>query len=156
MEEGTPYFEAKVLLAAIILVEHRDKKQAEISALAELTRFSVEMVHHLVNKLEGLGAVRRISGPFEDRVAIVDESAIEPLVDQKHSSDIEDEVSAFASKQKAKQEQIQNLFSSGDPKKDEMRATLEDQLKVGGKVKKENPLDALTGGGKKKLESEES
>ena len=150
MEEITPYRQARVLLAAIVLAEHRSKKQANIRTIAELSTFSEELVHHLVNKLEDLGAVRRIAGPFEDGVTIEDETAIEALRDEEFSANIDDEVVRFAERQKAKQSEIDKLFKGDDENKKDLRSSLEEQLKAGGKQKKENPLDAITGDKKDK------
>lgn len=144
MEEANPYQQAKVFLAAITLIEYRDQKQADVGAIARLTTFSVERVHHLTNKLEKLGAVRRITGAFEDRVSVVDETAIESLQGESYSASIDSEVAQFADKQRAKQTEIENLFGGGDVRKQDLRSTLEDQLKSGGKTKKANPLDELS------------
>ena len=148
MSETTPYFEARAVIAAIIVIEFREKKQVSIKEIAQLTSLSVERTHYLVNKLEQLGALRRITGPFEDKAAIVDETLIEQLKEQNYSANIEDEVAAFAKKQKEKQADIENLFKSGGEDKKDMFASLQDQLKTGGPPKKENPLDALSKGKK--------
>ena len=150
MSETTPYLEAKALLAAIVVIEFRDKKQPSINEIAQLIVLSSERTHYLVNKLEQLGALRRITGPFDDKAAILDESLVEGLKDDSYSANIEDEVVAFAKKQKEKQEDIENLFKSGSSEKKDMFDSLQDQLKTGGPPKKENPLDALGGGKKKK------
>lgn len=151
MTEDTPYLQAKVLLAVITLVEYRSKKQADIRSISELSGFSSELTNHLVNKLETLGAVRRITGAFEDRVAILDENAIAPLFEEKFSSNIEDEVAQFAQQQKAKHADINSLFQTGGESKKDLFSSLEEKLKAGGKVKRENPLDAI---GKKKDQTE--
>ena len=143
MSEITPYIQAKVLLAAITLIEYREKKQADIESIAELTTFSVEMVHHLVNKLEEIGAVRRITGPFTDRVAIADEPAVDQLKGKEFAPGIEDEVARFAQQQKAKHADISNLFKGGGEKKKDLFSSIQDRIKSGGKQKKENPLDAI-------------
>ena len=69
---------------------------------------------------------------------------------EQFSANIEDQVEQFARKQKEKQADIQSLFSGDSKEKKDLRTSLEDQLKAGGRLKKENPLDALTKEGKDK------
>lgn len=143
MEKVTPYIEAKVLLAAIVILEYRGKKSPDVKMISELTTFSVEKVYSIVKKLENLGAVKRIAGPFDDNVVIKDESLLEELREEEFSANIEDEVADFAEKQKSKFADIDSLFGSGDKKQD-LKQSLEEQIKAGGKVKKENPLDIFS------------
>lgn len=150
MDEITPYMEAKVVLAAVVLAQFREKKSPDVNSISKLSTFSVEKVHHIVKRLEEIGAVKRLVGPFDDKVVIQDESAIEQLKGEEYSANIEDEVADFAEKQKSKMDDIKSLFGGkGDEKKKDLKASLEDQIKSGGKTKKENPLDALAFGKKK-------
>lgn len=154
MEQITPYTEAKVVIAAIILAAYRTKKEADIKTIGELSLFSTEKVLHIVKKLEDMGAVRRIVGPFDDKVVIVDESIVETLKGEEYSANIENDVARFAEKQKSKFSDINSLFSKGDDK-NEKHSSLEDQLKAGGKPKKENPLDSISFGSRKEKKNTE-
>ena len=154
MEQSTPYSEAKVLIAAIILAAHRTKKEADVKTIGDLSQFSTEKVLHIVKKLEDLGAVRRITGPFDDKVIIEDESLIDTLKGKEHSANIENEVARFAENQKSKISDINSLFSKGE-EDEEKHSSLEEQIKAGGKAKKANPLDAINFGRKTKTEKPE-
>jgi DNA-binding MarR family transcriptional regulator len=145
MDAENPYVLSRVLLAAVVLLEFKKKKQPEIAEIADLVGVSEELIHHLVNQLEGLGALRRITGPFEDRVAIEDETAIEALKGEQFSANIENEVAQFAEQQKKKQADIESLFKGDGSEKKDLFASLQDQLRSGGKNDKENPLDKLMG-----------
>ena len=144
MEKESPYVQGRVLLSAITLIQYKGKEEADVGSIAELVGWSEELTHHVVNKMEEIGAVKRITGPFKDRVNVLDHLAIEELKGQEFDANIEDEISAFAEKQKAKNAEIQNLFGGKSKDKDNLFASLADDLKTGGKKKKENPLDALT------------
>ncbi len=140
MDRATPYLEGKIILAAVLVLEFRDKKNPDVNMISELTTFSVEKVYVIVKTLEDLGAVKRVSGPFEDVIVIQDEAAVNQLEGREYTSNIDNEVADFTDKQKSKIADINNLFGKKDKNKD-LRQSLEQQIKAGGKRKKENPLD---------------
>ena len=97
----------------------------------------------LVSALEKAGAIRALTGPFETRVEVLDHLKLEELPKKQDGHGVDDEIKEFTAKKKAEEEQLKNLFSSGDAlrKEKEKMGKLADELQgFKDRTKKPNPL----------------
>lgn len=147
MQKGsyTLYEEAQILLAGVRLFRHREKRFPSLKELADFTRFSVESVHHLCNRLEKIGALERIRGAFDDRICLKDASKAEGLREVPDAPDIAEDVRKWKAQREETLKEVENRFS-GDAARQEKKglfAEIEQKLQRGGKEERKSPLDSL-------------
>jgi hypothetical protein len=123
------YEEAQILLAAVRLFRHRERRPPSIQELAEWSCFSIETVHHICNRLQKIGAMDRIRGAFEDHICLKDPMQVEALREVDESPDIEADVKKW-------KEQLRR-------EKEDRFSKIEEKLRKGGKQEAPSPLDAL-------------
>jgi DNA-binding Lrp family transcriptional regulator len=143
----TLYEEVQILLAGVRLFQHREGRLPSLEELAEFTRFSVESVHHLCNRLEKIGALERIRGAFDDRICLKESLQAEALREAPDSPDIRDDVQQWKEERASKLKEVEEKFS-GDAARREKEgqfAEIEERLRKGGKEEKKSPLDDLFG-----------
>jgi DNA-binding Lrp family transcriptional regulator len=141
----TLYEEAQILLAGVRLFQHRENRLPSLKELAEFTRFSVESVHHLCNRLEKIGALERIRGAFDDRICLKDPLEAEALREAPDSPDIAEDVKQWKEQREGKLKEVEERFS-GDAARQEQEeqfAEIEEKLRKGGKEERKSPLDDL-------------
>ena len=141
----TLYDEAQILLAGVRLFQHREKRLPSLNELAEFTRFSVESVHHLCNRLEKIGALERIRGAFDDRICLKDPLRAESLREASDSPDIGEDVKQWKEQRETRLREVEERFSSdaAGREKQEQFAEIEEKLRKGGKDERKSPLDDL-------------
>ena len=141
----TLYEDAQILLAGVRLFQHREERLPSLEELAEFTRFSVESVHHLCNRLEKIGALERIRGAFEDRISLKDPLKAETLREVPDTPDIAEDVKKWKEQKETALKEVEDKFS-GDTARQEREnqfAEIEQKLRKGGKEDKKSPLDDL-------------
>lgn len=141
----TLYEEAQILLAGVRLFQHREKRMPSLKELAEFINFSVESVHHLCGRLEGIGALERIRGAFEDRICLKDPLQAEALREIGGSPDIGEDVKKWKEQRKSRLLEVEKRFSGDEERKEkeDLFAQIEQKLKKGGKETRESPLNGL-------------
>jgi DNA-binding Lrp family transcriptional regulator len=141
----TLYEDAQILLAGVRLFQQREERLPSLEELAEFTRFSVESVHHLCNRLEKIGALERIRGAFEDRISLKDPLKAEILREVPDSPDIAEDVKKWKEQKETTLKEVESKFS-GDAARQEKKdlfADIEQKLQKEGKEDKKSPLDDL-------------
>jgi DNA-binding MarR family transcriptional regulator len=143
----TPYEEAQIVLAAIRLFQHREKRPPRMKELAEFSCLSLETVHHLCNRLEKVGAIDRIRSAFEDGIVLKESLRAEELREETGSPDIKDDIDKVRVEQERKVQEVEKRFSKDllEKEKQDIFSGIEERLKRGGREEKESPLDALFG-----------
>ena len=141
----TLYEEAQILLAGVRLFQHREQRLPSLKELGEFTRFSVESVHHLCNRLEAIGALERIRGAFDDRICLKDPLQAESLREAPDSPDIGEDVKHWKEEREKKLKEVEEIFAGQKKgKKKEARfSEIEQKLRKGGKEERKSPLDDL-------------
>ena len=131
MEHLPSQAQAHLVVAAVRVLGHKLGRPAAIEEIGELIGYSKELTGHLVRALEACGIVQEIKSPFDVRVEVRDHVKIEALPREDTGPGLQDEVEEFHKRFQKKQEELQNLFDSGDQetKKKERFAGLEDELK---------------------------
>lgn len=139
------YEEAQIVLAGVRLFRHRENRLPSLEELAEFTRFSVESVHHLCNRLEKLGALERIRSAFTDRFCLKDPMQAESLRQAPDSPDIGADVKRWKEQREDRLKEVEARFS-GDAlrrEKQDQFSEIEEKLRKGGKEERKSPLDDL-------------
>jgi DNA-binding MarR family transcriptional regulator len=144
-ESYSLYEEAQIFLAGVRLFQHREERLPSLKELADFTRFSVESVHHLCNRLEKLGAVARIRGAFDDRVSLEDPLKVETLREQEESPDMEDDIKKWKEQRENTVREVEKKLSpdAGKKEREDFFAEIEEKLQKGGKEDRKSPLDDI-------------
>jgi hypothetical protein len=145
-EKLTLYEQGQLIAAAVRLHNYREKSPPTPEDVAQQLGFSVELTHHVINKMAELGALRVMSGAFGNRVLLDDVHKIDELEGKDATPSIEDEVAQFQAAQALKNEEVARRFSKDfvDEKKQSLKADLAAKLADPSKLKRsENPLDNM-------------
>jgi len=145
-EPYSVYEEAQILMAGVRVFRHREQRFPSAKELADFIGFSLESVHHLCNRLENLGAVERIRGAFDERVALRDPLLAEFLRQEEEGrADIGDEVRKWKEQRDGAIQEVEKKFSAdfGRREKEDLYSKLEEKIRKGGKEERTSPLDAL-------------
>jgi len=145
-EKLTLYEQGQVIAAAVRLHTHREGTPPTPEEIGETIGLHVEKVHHTLNKMEELGAVKVLTGAFGTKVMLADHLAIEELEGRDATPCIDDEVAAFKAAQAKKAEELAKRFDKDfvDPEKQDLKADLNAKISDPSKLKKaDNPLDAM-------------
>jgi hypothetical protein len=130
MEFAPPQSQAHLVVAAVRVLTHKTGRPPAIEEIAELLGWSKELCGHLVRGLEAHGITGIIKSPFDVRVEVADHTKIEELPVEDRGPGLKDEVEEFHSRFQKKQEQLQQLFDSGDAeaKRKQRLSGLDDEL----------------------------
>jgi len=140
------YEEGHLVAACIRLHTYQHGVPPSPEDIAATLSISVEKIHHLVNRMAELGAVRVASGAYGVRVLLDDHTKIEELEGKEFTPSIEEELTAFQAAQAKKNEEMAKRFSKDfvDEKKESLKADLASKLADPSKLKKsDNPLDQM-------------
>jgi len=137
-----PRSEAHLLVAAVRVLAHKTGRPPAVDEVAELLGWSRELTGHLSRGLEAQGILQALTSPFDVRLEIADHLAIENLPVEDTGPGLRDEVEAFHEQFKKKQEELQNLFDSGEheKRKQERIEGLENELRDFKTPKRFNPF----------------
>lgn len=142
----TLYEKGHLVAAAIRLHNHLHHTPPSPEQLAEVLAINVEQVHHVVNKMAGLGALKVLTGAFGTKVLLADHLLVEELEGADAKPDIDDEVAAFQAAQAEKNEEVAARFDKNfvDERKTDLQSEVAAKLADPSKLKRsDNPLDAM-------------
>jgi FtsZ-binding cell division protein ZapB len=145
-DEPTIYARAHLLAAATRLFVHKEGRQPAAEDLSAMLGVSLEMTLHVLHKMEEHGIVQFVPSAFKDAIYLLDHRRIEELAEEGEGPTL---AQKFQEAQEARDEKVQEIAQRFSPKfederKKDLFAHLKDQLKVGGKTGKPNPLDEIT------------
>jgi hypothetical protein len=131
MEQSSPRARAHLLVAAVRVLTHKTGRPPAIEEAAELLGWSREFCGHVSRGLEAQHILITLKSPFDVRLDVGDHLRIEELPEDDSGPRFKDEVDAFHEQFKKRQEDLQNLFDSGEleARKKERLAGLEDELR---------------------------
>jgi hypothetical protein len=107
MDTTPSYEEGHLLVAAVRLLAHRDRRPPTIEDVARETGQPPEMCGHLARSLASLGIVKLLKNPFDARVEILDHLRLEKLPRGERPPAIEGEIQEFRRKFEREREEMQ-------------------------------------------------
>jgi hypothetical protein len=132
MEAKVGYEDGHLVVAAVRVLSHRGGgRPPTVEEIAELLKLSREWVGVLVAALERAGVVGTVTGPFETRVEVREHQELEGLPRGDSTAGVDEELREFSAKRRQEEEKLRNLFSTGQPLKDQEKkmGDLADKLK---------------------------
>ena len=130
------YNDAHLVVAAIRLLEHRDKVAPSTDGVCRELSFSLEQGNLMCKKLHDRKVIEIIEGAFGTKLYVRDHLLIEEIPKDRQEETIEDEVKKFQKAQKENLKKIQSLHAEQKKKKKDLFAEIDRKLKDG--LKKDN------------------
>ncbi|MFQ6103712.1 MAG: hypothetical protein ACE5OP_05415 [Candidatus Glassbacteria bacterium] len=145
-KEISPYEQGHVIVSAVRLFSYREGKMPTASDISTLSGFSMDITLLLCNKLVELGALKVVTGAFDDRYHVSDHLKLEELPKAIDEDEMIREVEKFKADRMEKKKKIEEMFTGKDfdRKKRERMKKLDDRFKDPSSKKRPNPLDSLT------------
>jgi len=135
------YAQAHLVVAALRVREHVDRRSPDLNELAAMLRVSLEELALLLRKLEDLGIVSAVKSGAGERFIPANHLAIEDLPKELDAPGIAAELKDFKSRQQNRLSEIDELMKKPAAKPDlfkELDRALKDPSSL---PKKKNPLD---------------
>jgi hypothetical protein len=131
VEQQSPRAQAHLIVAAVRVLLHKTGRPPAVEEVAGLLGWSREYCGHLCRNLEAQMILVTLKSPFDVRVDVGDHLRIEDLPEDDSGPRFKDEVEAFHSEFQKRQDELRNLFDSGEleERKKKRLAGLEDELR---------------------------
>jgi len=126
---GGLYYDAHLVVAAIRLLEHRDKIPPSTDSVCRQLSFSLEQGSLICKKLHERKIIEIIDGAFGTKLYVRDHLLIEEIPKDRQEETIEDEVKKFQKAQKENLKKIQSLHAEQKKKKKDLFAEIDRKLK---------------------------
>jgi len=104
-----------LVVAAIRMLEHRQKRPPTAEEIADLLGLSREIILHIVRGLEARMIVRSVTNPFDVRIDLADYLKLEELPVDATGPDMGREIEDFHKKSEDRQKQIERMMQDADP-----------------------------------------
>ena len=132
MAASVTYERGHLIVAALRVLRHRDSRAPQDTDIAELLGWAPEAVRTALSHLDEAGIVRDLRTPFESRIELGDCTLLEDLPREHDAPAMEEEVRSFLGGRQAKQQDLANLFGSGelDAKARDKHSELAERLKA--------------------------
>ncbi len=123
------YTDAHLIVAAIRILEHRDKSAPSTNEVCEILGFSAEQALRLCRKLHDLGAVESVEGAFGTRLFIKDHLQLENLPKTEKGPSLAQEVERFKSSKKGLDKQVESIHARQAERQKDLFNKLDHRLK---------------------------
>ena len=140
------YEQGHLIVSAIRLFFHRERRLPSAEEIASQVEMSVEVVHLLCNQLIEEGIIGVVGGAFGQRFEVKDHLKIEDLPRSVDEGAMEREIEAYRAEREDKQKKIEEMFDRKEfeKRRREQMRRLEEQFRAHRRKKRPNPFD--TGG----------
>ena len=120
-----------LIVAAVRVLAHRDRRSPEEEAVADLLGLPPEYVRNAIRHLADASILRVVRTPFEVRIEVADHTRLEELPHEEEGPAMEEEVRQFMGTKRDKQVGLEKLFRAGelDEKARSRQTDLEQKLR---------------------------
>ncbi len=129
MSQKSFYGDAHLVVAAIRVLEHTEKKPPSVDEVCQTLSISVEQGNLLCNKLHETGAIELTEGAYGTRLFIRDHLKLEEIPKDLEDSDIGEEIEKFKSSKKDMEEKIESIKTEQAEKQKKLFSDIEEKLK---------------------------
>jgi hypothetical protein len=129
MEKKDFYSSAHLIVAAIRILEHRDKVPPAVESLKKLLSFSLEEIHLLCRKLQKLDVIEIVEGAFGTKIFIKNHMELEKIPKEEIEAPIKDDIEKFMSSKKDFSKEIESFKAKQEKKQKELFDEIEQKIK---------------------------
>jgi len=122
MSQSVTYEEGHLVVAAVRILDHRNGHPPTVDEIAELVKLQKEWTGVLVSSLADLGILRRVTSAFTLRLEVGNHLDLEKLPREAEAPTLNDEMKAFAEKQRREHEAMSRLFTGEAKAKDAFKS----------------------------------
>ena len=129
MSKKSFYADAHLVVAAIRVLEHTEKKPPSVADVCQTLAISLEQGNLLCNKLHDTGAIELAEGAFGTRLFVRDHLKLEEIPKDQEESNIGEEIEKFKSSKKDMEEKIESIKAEQAEKQKKLFSDIEEKLK---------------------------
>ena len=129
MQQLTPFDQAHLLVAAIRVIQWRNKGVAPVSDVQALLAIGEEEMLHFIRKFEDAGILQTVEKPGGMTLFVADHLRIESLEKSSGKDRLESEVEAFQNRQKSRSSEIEAFRKKQKAKQQALFDRLDRELK---------------------------
>ncbi|MFH1102285.1 MAG: hypothetical protein V1714_00775 [Pseudomonadota bacterium] len=131
MKEKDLYTEAHLVVASIRILEHRNNAPPSVEAVSEMLFFSLEHANLICKKLNEIGIIQLVEGPFGTRLFVQDHLSLESIPKVKAEDALKEALSTFQASKKDYDREIESFKAKQVKKQKDLFAQWEQKLKDG-------------------------
>ena len=124
------YDSAHLFVAAVRLLTHIDQAPPDIDQVCEMLQLSKERGGFVCRRLEEIGAVEAVQGPYGLRLFVRDHLKIEDIPKEDAPDRLQDELSKFQAAQKEVTNRIASMQADQKKKKQNLFEEMEKKLRA--------------------------
>lgn len=129
MKKLNPYVEGHLAVAAVRVLEHQKNMPPSVEDVGALLSVSREQAYRMCNKLNDLGIIKILEGPFGNKIDIRDHGRLEEIPREDLSPGMEAELEKFRQQRKGISEKVETIKAEREEKKKNLFADIEKAFK---------------------------
>lgn len=129
MKQNNLYTQSHLVVSAIRILEYQNEQPPSVDAVCDMLSFSSEHAQFLCKKMDGMGIIEMVEGPFGSRLFIRDHLKIEDLPRNGEKEGLREEIEKFQNAQKGFQQKIENYQAQKAEARKNLFAEIEEKLK---------------------------
>ncbi len=123
------YSEAHLFVAAIRILEHRQKRPPILEDVCEMIGISTEAGHALCRKMQTIGAVETVDGPYSLKLSVADHLQLEKMPRGQQQATLAKELEEFQAKKTKADRKTADIYAEFEKKKRDMLTDIEEKFK---------------------------
>ncbi|MDM8514749.1 hypothetical protein QUF76_00990 [Desulfobacterales bacterium HSG16] len=131
MPDNDFYSQAHLIVAAIRVLEHKNRTGPSVEAICDLLNLSVEQGYRVVNQLRDMDIVKIMTGNYGTRIYIVNHLAIEEIDPDEKADTLEQEIAKFRDNREEIEKKVEEFRATQEQKQKDLFAELEEKFKKG-------------------------
>jgi hypothetical protein len=124
------YESAHLFVAAVRVLNHQEQSPPDLDQVCELLGLSKERGGFICRRLEGIGALEAVPGPYGQRLFVREHLKIEDLPKEDAPDRLQDELSKFQASQKNVANRIATMQADQKKKKKSLFEEMEKKLRA--------------------------
>ncbi len=129
MKQNNLYTQSHLVVSAIRILEYQNEQPPSVDAVCDMLSFSSEHAQFLCKKMNEMGIIEMVEGPFGSRLFIRDHLKIEALPRNGEKEGLREEIEKFQNAQKGFQQKIENYQARKAEARKNLFAEIEEKLK---------------------------
>lgn len=129
MPKLNPYLEGHLTVAAVRVLEHRKNMPPSVEDVGELLNASREQAYRMCNKLDEMGIIKIVEGPFGNKISIIDHTLLEDIPKEDAAPGMEAELEKFRQQRSGLAQKVESIKAEREEKKKSLFADIEKAFK---------------------------
>ena len=129
MQNKDFYTIAHLVVAAIRVLEHQRNAAPSVDDVRHMLSLSLEQSHMVCNKLDEVGIIEMVKGPYDSRLFIKEHLKLEEIPRAEKGSTLQEEIERFQSTKKDFTQKIESFQAEKEERQKNLFAEIENRFK---------------------------